>query len=287
MSSSSYPAAYAQHSPTPSLVRSPTHSTQSSLSTSRVSNAGSGARRKRPISPALKVAAWQSSISSSVSDSYSASPSPQVATYDEPEPQAPVQIRDVNLIPDYIIVARCLGETIEDDYQFSHPPSSFHDPSSSRNSTSTDPRSSYFSDPRSSYFSVPPSDFDLDEQQEDNVEAEAAELEGVQEEEDDGVDEKDDTEPEGIFVPRFIKNRRQSYEHRQEEWSRDRDDGDLEEEDAVAVAIRSEGRGITNSVDIRVQSPTTTANLKKSKHKFTKSSGTHIQFLSKILLTND
>ena len=122
---------------------------------------------------------------------------------------------------------------------------------------------------------MPPSDLDLDEQQEENAEGEAAELEGVQEEGDDGVDEKDDTEPEGIFVPRFIKNRRHSYEPRQEEWGRD--DGDLEE-DSVAVAVRSEGRGLTNSVDIRVHSPTMTANLKKSKHKFTKSSGTHILF---------
>ena len=195
-------------------------------------------------------------------------------------------MRDVNLIPDYIIVARCLGETVDDDYQFAHPPSSFHDPSSSRNSTATDPRSSYFSDPRSSFFSVPPSDLDLDEQQEEeNAEGEAAELEGVQEEKGDGVDEKDDTEPEGIFVPRFIKNRRHSYEPRQEEWARDRDDADLEE-DSVAVAVRSEGRGLTNSVDIRVQSPTTTANLKKSKHKFTKSSGTHIQFLLISFMTS-
>ena len=188
-------------------------------------------------------------------------------------------MRDVKLIPDYIIVARCLGETIDDDYQFSHPPSSFHEPSSSRNSTATDPRSSYFSDPRSSYFSVPPSDLDLDEQQAENWEGEAAELEGVQEEEGDALNEKDDTEPEGIFVPRFIKNRRQSHERRQEEWSRDRDDGDLEEE-SVAVAIRSEGRGLTNSVDLGMQSPTMTTTLKKSKHKFTKSGGTHLPFLS-------
>lgn len=175
-------------------------------------------------------------------------------------------MRDVNLIPDYIIVARCLGETIDEDYQFSHPPSSFHDPSSSRNSTATDPRSSYFSDPRSSYFSVPPSDLDLDEQEE-NGEGEAAELEGVQEE-GDAVDENDDVEPEGIFVPRFIKSQRHS-----DERARDRDDEDWEEE-AVAVAIRSEGRGLTNSVDISVQSPTAAAVMKKSKHKFTKSSGT-------------
>jgi hypothetical protein len=187
-------------------------------------------------------------------------------------------MRDVNLIPDYIIVARCLGETVEDDYQFSHPPSSFHDPSSSRNSTATDPRSSYFSDPRSSFFSVPPSDLDLDEQQEENGEGEAAELEGVQEEEGNAIHEMDDTEPAGIFVPRFIKNRRHSHEQRQEEWGRDQDDGFLEEE-AVAMAIRTEGRGLTNSVDIGVQSPTTATALKKSKHKYTKSSGTHIQFL--------
>jgi hypothetical protein len=280
MSTSSHSYSYPQHSPTPSLVRSPTHSTHSSFSTSRVSNPSSVTRRKRPISPALKVAAWQSSISSSISsDSYPASP--QIATHDEPEPQAPVQMRDVNLIPDYIIVARCLGETVDEDYQFSHPPSSFHDPSSSRNSTATDPRSSYFSDPRSSYFSMPPSDLDLDEQQE-NGEGEAVELEGVQEEEDDAADENDDAEPEGIFVPRFIKNQRQSHEQqRQEAWGRDRDEGDLEEEEeSVAVAIRSEGRGLTNSVDIGVQSPTTAATLKKSKHKFTKSSGTHIPLLS-------
>ena len=184
-------------------------------------------------------------------------------------------MRDVNLIPDYIIVARCLGETIDEDYQFSYPPSSFHEPSSSRNSTATDPRSSYFSDPRSSYFSVPPSDLDLDEQQEENGEGEAAELEGVQEEEDDAVDEKDDAEPEGIFVPRFIKNHRHSYEQRQEERGRDRDDG---EEEPMAVAIRSEGRGLTNSLDLSVHSPTTAAALKKSKHKFTKSSGTCLRF---------
>ena len=119
---------------------------------------------------------------------------------------------------------------------------------------------------------MPPSDLDLDEQQEEHAEGEAAELEGVQEEEDDAMDERDDAEHEGIFVPRFIKNQRQSHEQRQEEWGRDRDEGDLEEE-SVAVAIRSEGRGLTNSVDIGRLSPTT---LKKSKHKFTKSSGTHI-----------
>lgn len=191
-------------------------------------------------------------------------------------------MRDVNLIPDYIIVARCLGETIDEDYQFSFPPSSFHDPSSSRNSTATDPRSSYFSDPRSSYFSVPPSDLDLDEQEEgENGEGDAAELEGVQEEEDDGVDEKDDVEPEGIFVPRFIKNQRHSYEERQEERGRDRDEW---EEEPVAVAIRSEGRGLTNSVDLSVQSPMAAAALKKSKHKFTKSSGTRPWFSFKNFL---
>jgi hypothetical protein len=218
--------------------------------------------------------------SSISSDSYPTSP--QVATYDEPEPQAPVQMRDVNLIPDYIIVARCLGETVDEDYQFSHPPSSFHEPSTSRNSTATDPRSSHFSDPRSSqysdhrssYFSVPPSDFELDEQHEDNGEGEVAELEGVQEEDDD-----DEGEPEGsIFVPRFIKNQRQSHEQRQE---RNREgDREEEEEEPVAVAIRSEGRGLTNSVDISLQSPTAATAQKKSKHKFTKSSGTRLRFLA-------
>ena len=272
-----YAPAYSQHSPSPSLVRSPTHSTQSSLSTSRTSNPSSVARRKRAISPALKVAAWQSTMSSNISslssDSYSTSP--QVATYEEPEPQAPVQMRDVNLIPDYIIVARCLGETIDEDYQFSPPT----DAASSRNSTATDPRSSYFSDPRSSqysdarssYFSVPPSDADLDEQeqeQEDN-----GELAGVQEEDDDTQDEKDEGEPEGIFVPRFIKNQRRSYEQQQHQEERERD-----REDPVAIAIRSEGRGLTNSVvDLSVYSPTA---LKKSKHKLTKSSGTRRRFLS-------
>lgn len=263
----------AQHSPTPSLVRSPTHSTHSSLSAPRVvSNPSSLARRKRPISPALKVAAWQSTMSSTTSSTSTTSDSsypasPQVATYDEPEPQAPVQrMRDVKLIPDYIIVARCLGETVEEDYQFSFPPSSFHDPASSRNSTATDPRSSYFSDPRSSYYSVPPSDLDLDEQEgEQHAEGEAAELEGVQEEADDAMD---DGEPEGIFVPRFIKKQRHSYEEEQS-----RDQGEWEDE-PVAVAIRSEGRGLTNSVDLSVQSPTAAVALKKSKHKFTKSSGT-------------
>ena len=179
-------------------------------------------------------------------------------------------MRDVNLIPDYIIVARCLGETIDEDYQFSFPPSSFHEPASSRNSTATDPRSSYFSDPRSSYLSVPPSDLDLDEQEGENGEGEAGELDGVQEEEGDAVDEADDAEPEGIFVPRFIKNQRQSHEERQEERGRDQDEW---EEEPVAVAVRSEGRGLTNSVDLSVQSPTAAAALKKSKHKFTKSSG--------------
>jgi hypothetical protein len=236
-------------------------------------------------------------MSSTSSTSDSSPASPQVATYDESEPQAPVQMqmqmqmRDVKLIPDYIIVARCLGETVDDDYQFSCPPSSFHDPASSRNSTATDPRSSYFSDPRSSYLSVPPSDLDLDEQHEDtNAEAE---LEGVQEEEADnddnddagGVDdERDDSEAEGIFVPRFIKGQRQhqrqsqSYDlPRREDMGRDRD-ADHQEEDSVAVvAIRSQGRGLTNSVDFRALSPTA---LKKSKHKFTKSSGTRLRFLS-------
>ena len=120
----------------------PTHSTQSSLSTTRTSNPSSVATRKRAISPALKVAAWQSTMSSNISslssDSYATSP--QVATYEEPEPQAPVQMRDVNLIPDYIIVARCLGETIDEDYQFSPPAPA--DAASSRNLTATDPRSS-------------------------------------------------------------------------------------------------------------------------------------------------